>query len=183
MIKPLYCYSIAVFLFLVKRNLMRSLIKNYISQIEEIQFGKPWVGNSYSEILKTLNNDGFFVKPFKGMHSIAEIISHCTMWRNEAILKIETGTGTKTDDSEENWLLNSVLIKKGWDCIYDEYLSSHEKYIQVLSRKEDKFLTTTYYDIDFKKEYTYKFLVDGILHHDIYHLGQIGLIRKFIEIN
>ena len=160
---------------------MRSLIKNYISQIEEIQYGKPWVGNSYSEILKTIDNESCFIQPFKRMHSIAEIFSHCTMWRNEAILKIEAGVGTKTDDSEENWLLNSVLKKKGWGCIYDEYISSVEEFIQVLSHKEDEFLTATYYDIDFKKVCTYKFLVDGILHHDIYHLGQIGLIRKFIE--
>ena len=103
------------------------------------------------------------------------------MWRNEAIFKIETGLGTKTDSSVENWLSNSVLIKKGWDCIYDEYLSSFEKFIQVLSHKEDQFLKMTYYDIDFRKECTFKFLVDGILHHDIYHLGQIALIRKFVE--
>lgn len=160
---------------------MRQLIENYIFQIEEIQYGKPWVGNSYSKILNTLDNNNLFIQPFEGMHSIAEIISHCTMWRNEAIFKIETGLGTKTDSSAENWLSNSVLIKKGWDCIYDEYLSSFEKFIQVLSHKEDQFLKMTYYDIDFRKECTFKFLVDGILHHDIYHLGQIALIRKFVE--
>ena len=159
---------------------MNVLIKNYISQFEEIQNGQPWVGNSYRNILKNINDSNGFIRPLKEMHSIAEILSHCTMWRNEATLKIERGFGTKTDDSIDNWLSNTLLQNKGWTIIYHNYKSSIEKFIETLSYKEDAFLMTTYYDIDFKKECQYKFLIDGMLHHDLYHLGQLGLIKKFI---
>lgn len=159
---------------------MNVLIKNYISQFEEIQNGQPWVGNSYLNILKNINDSNGFIQPLKEMHSIAEILSHCTMWRNEATLKIERGFGTKTDDSIDNWLSNTLLQNKGWKIIYHNYKSSIEKFIETLSYKEDAFLMTTYYDIDFKKECQYKFLIDGMLHHDLYHLGQLGLIKKFI---
>ena len=159
---------------------MNVLIKNYISQFEEIQNGQPWVGNSYRNILKNINDSNGFIRPLKEMHSIAEILSHCTMWRNEASLKIERGFGTKTDDSIDNWLSNTLLQNKGWKIIYHNYKSSIEKFIETLSYKEDAFLMTTYYDIDFKKECQYKFLIDGMLHHDLYHLGQLGLIKKFI---
>ncbi len=60
---------------------MKVLITNYISQIEEIQNGQPWVGNSYRDILRNINDSNGFIQPFKEMHSIAEILSHCTMWR------------------------------------------------------------------------------------------------------
>jgi len=159
---------------------MNVLVKNYISQFEEIQNGQPWVGNSYRNILKNINDSNGFIRPLKEMHSIAEILSHCTMWRNEATLKIERGFGTKTDDSIDNWLSNTLLQNKGWKIIYHNYKSSIEKFIETLSYKEDAFLMTTYYDIDFKKECQYKFLIDGMLHHDLYHLGQLGLIKKFI---
>ena len=159
---------------------MNVLVKNYISQFEEIQNGQPWVGNSYRNILKNINDSNGFIQPLKETHSIAEILSHCTMWRNEATLKIERGFGTKTDDSIDNWLSNTLLQNKGWKIIYHNYKSSIEKFIETLSYKEDAFLMTTYYDIDFKKECQYKFLIDGMLHHDLYHLGQLGLIKKFI---
>ena len=159
---------------------MNVLIKNYISQFEEIQNGQPWVGNSYRNSLKNINDSNGFIRPLKEMQSIAEILSHCTMWRNEATLKIERGFGTKTDDSIDNWLSNTLLQNKGWKIIYHNYKSSIEKFIETLSYKEDAFLMTTYYDIDFKKECQYKFLIDGMLHHDLYHLGQLGLIKKFI---
>ena len=97
---------------------MNVLIKNYISQFEEIQNGQPWVGNSYRNILKNINDSNGFIRPLKEMHSIAEILSHCTMWRNEATLKIERGFGTKTDDSIDNWLSNTLLQNKGWKIIY-----------------------------------------------------------------
>ena len=131
---------------------MNVLVKNYISQFEEIQNGQPWVGNSYRNILKNINDSNGFIRPLKEMHSIAEILSHCTMWRNEATLKIERGFGTKTDDSIDNWLSNTLLQNKGWKIIYHNYKSSIEKFIETLSYKEDAFLMTTYYDIDFKKE-------------------------------
>ena len=159
---------------------MNVLIKNYISQFEGITNGQPWVGKYYRNILKNMNDSNGFIQPLKEMHSIAEILSHCTMWRNEATLKIERGFGTKTDDSIDNWLSNSLLQNKGWKIIYHNYKSSIEKFIETLSYKEDAFLMTTYYDIDFKKECQYKFLIDGMLHHDLYHLGQLGLIKKFI---
>jgi hypothetical protein len=160
---------------------MNVLIKNYISQFKEIQNGQPWVGNSFRNILKNINDGNGFTQPLKGMHRIAEILAHCTVWRNEAALKIETGQGTKTDDSIENWLSITVLQNKGWKVIYNSYKSSIEKFVETLSYKEDTFLMTTYYDIDFKKECPYKFLIDGMLHHDLYHLGKLGLIRKFIK--
>ncbi|WP_255420549.1 hypothetical protein [Aquimarina sp. AD10] len=38
-----------------------------------------------------------------------------------------------------------------------------------------------YYDTDFKGNYEYSFLLNGMLHHDIYHLGQLGLIIKYLK--
>ncbi len=63
----------------------------------------------------------FFTRPIKDLHSIAEIISHLTLWRMETILKIRTGTGSKTEDCEENWLTNDKLEPLGWRYLKLEY--------------------------------------------------------------
>jgi hypothetical protein len=51
----------------------------------------------------------------------------------------------------------------------------------LLRTKVDDFLLEKYYDTDFKGYYPYKFVVHGMLHHDVYHLGQLGLIIKFLK--
>ncbi|GAA4270791.1 DinB family protein [Aquimarina gracilis] len=160
---------------------MNTLINDIIEQLIEIQSGKIWIGSSYESKLKTIDDNLVFVRPIKDLHSIAEIISHLTLWRNEAILKIKTGKGSKTDDCEENWLTNEKLKVKGWAKIKAEYDHTLSEMIALLKEKDDKFLDQEYYDTDFKGNFRYSFLIRGMLHHDIYHLGQLGIIIKYLK--
>ncbi len=160
---------------------MNVLINHIIQQFIEVQEGRPWMGSSFAKKLKDIDEDLVFVRPLEDLHSIAEIISHLTFWREEAILKIKTGKGSKTDDCEENWLSNETLKVKGWSTIKAEYDNTLSELIALLKEKDDAFLDIAYYDNDFKGNYTYRFLIDGMLHHDIYHLGQLGIIIKYLN--
>jgi hypothetical protein len=124
-----------------------------------------------------------FKRPLQGLHSVAEIISHLTLWRKETILKIQTGRGSKTDACEENWLSNDTLKAIGWQPLKSDYDQTLTDLIDLLQSKEDDFLNQTYYDTDFKAHYPYSFIVNGMLHHDLYHLGQLGIIIKFLKEN
>lgn len=159
---------------------MQILIQHISKQLEDIQNGKNWIGSSFDSKLSSIDEQLMFTRPTTNLHSIAEIISHLTLWRNEAILKIKTGKGSKTDDCEENWLSIDTLKSKGWETIKNEYDSSLTELLSLLKHKEDTFLNETYYDTDFKGIYTYNFLINGMLHHDIYHLGQLGIIIKYL---
>lgn len=158
-----------------------SFITHIIKQLIDIQNGKIWIGSSYKSKLNTIDESKVFERPMVDMHSIAEIISHLTLWRQEAILKIQTGKGSKTDDCEENWLPNEKLKTIGWSSIKSAYENSLTQLIDLLKHKNDDFLEQEYYDTDFKGNYTYSFLLNGMLHHDIYHLGQLGIIIKYLR--
>lgn len=158
-----------------------SVITYIIKQLIDIQNGKIWIGSSYESKLNTVDESKVFERPMVDMHSIAEIISHLTLWRQEAILKIQTGKGSKTDDCEENWLPNEKLKNIGWSSIKSAYDDSLSELIELLKDKNDDFLEQEYYDTDFKGNYTYSFLLNGMLHHDIYHLGQLGIIIKYLR--
>ncbi len=162
---------------------MKYLIENIIQQLEEVQSGKLWIGSTFNSKLNNVNENLFFTRPMEDLHSIAEIISHLTLWRKETILKIRTGEGSKTDDCEENWLTNDKLKPLGWQYIKSEYDKSLTELIGLLRLKDDKFLEEKYYDTDFKGYYNYSFVINGMLHHDIYHLGQIGIIIKYLKKN
>lgn len=160
---------------------MNTIIKHIIQQYQEIQQGKPWIGSTYTSKLNRVDENDFFIRPFEDLHSIAEIISHLTLWRKETILKIQTGKGSKTDDCEENWLSNDKLKSLGWQYIKSEYDNTLSDLIDLLQSKDDTFLDENYYDTDFKGDYPYSFIINGMLHHDLYHLGQIGIIIKYLK--
>jgi len=160
---------------------MNTLINYFIDELKNIQHEKAWIGSSFDSKLKSIDYDLVFIRPIENLHSIAEIISHLTLWRTEAILKIKTGTGSKADDFEENWLTNTKLKEKGWAKIKLEYDNSLTDLISLLKEKDDSFLKEIYYDTDFKDNYEYRFLLNGMLYHDIYHLGQLGIIIKYLK--
>ena len=76
---------------------MDRTIRHIVNQLKKIQDGPLWVGANYSKRLSGVDDDAAFIRPIKGLHSIAEIISHLTFWRRETLLKIKTGTASKTD--------------------------------------------------------------------------------------
>ncbi len=162
---------------------MKYLIENIIQQLKEVQNGKLWIGGTFNSKLNQVNESLVFLRPIENLHSVAEIISHLTLWRKETILKIQTGKGSKTDDCEENWLTNDKLEILGWDNIKLKYDKTLSELIDLLKMKNDNFLNEQYYDTDFKDNYEYRFVISGMLHHDVYHLGQLGIIIKYLKEN
>lgn len=148
------------------------LINNLISQIKEVVSGKPWLDESFTKKLSTLSEEEAFKKPQIDIHSVAENLSHITQWRFEILRRFELGKRTMWIDDPRNWLTNEELKAKGWQKLKDEFHDSQKELEQFLANKSDEFLSEPYADKDFG------YLLEGILHHDIYHLGQIGLVIK-----
>ena len=160
---------------------MKIQIEYIINQLLENQDGKVWVGATYNSKLKGINEENAFIRPESDLHSVAEIISHLTTWQKETILKIKTGEGSLKDDCEENWYSNEKLKEKKWSGVLNEYKTTLAKIIELLKTKEDNFLQELYYDTDFEGHYPYSFVINGMLHHNIYHLGQLGIIIKYLK--
>jgi hypothetical protein len=161
---------------------MNELVTAIIDQMEQIHEGNGWIGVNFKKKVCGLSETEFFHR-LNGMHSIAEIVAHLSTWRLESILKIKTGKGSITDDDPSNWKSNRILKQIGKEEILLKHHESLLKLLNLLRQKNDDFLSEMYYDTDFKSNYPYSFLVQGMLHHDIYHLGQIGLLIKCQESN
>lgn len=157
------------------------LISNYIAQIKDVQNGKLWIGENFTKKIGAISEEEAFVKPNPNMHSVAEIISHLNVWLQDAIIKIEKGRGELLDSDPANWKPVEVLKPLGWEVLKNDFELYQRKVIALVENKSDDFLDMTYYDIDFKGDYPYRFLIEGVLHHNIYHLGQIGIILKLIR--
>ena len=159
----------------------RKVINYIIQQLLEVQNGKLWMGDNFERKLNSITEQEAFTKPSPTMHSVAELIAHLTAWSNDTILKIRNGIGELRDNEEQNWPENNYLKKLGWNAIIQDYKESYLKVIDLLKDKDDSFLKMKYYDQDFQGEFEYSFVLDGILHHNIYHLGQMGIVIKLIK--
>ena len=160
-----------------------SQISNYLIQIRDVNESKLWMGPNFKTKIQDVGEDLAFQPPVIGVHCIAEIIAHMTAWQKDASLKIKHGRGKLLDSDPENWKTIEELKTNGWKNLLNEYQASLTELLELIKNENDEFLDRAYYDIDFKSHFPYRFMVEGILHHSIYHLGQIGLILKIIKIS
>lgn len=160
---------------------MNNKIKTITGQYKNLHYGHNWFGQSFKVKLADLEDGIYFKRPAAEVHSVAELMAHCTAWRKDAITKIKTGKGELTEASEHDWPDLDRLKKKGWDAIYEEYTDSVDTLIRLLEEQEDDFLQAEYHDPEFNGVFPYSFAIIGIVQHDLYHLGQLGLVIKMLS--
>lgn len=154
-----------------------SRIESYISRLERLVNGGDWIDESFSGKLKQVNRVKAFKQLIPEKHSIAEILWHCIYWRNVLIKRIQGDRLFKQISmATENWISLNALEYKGWDTLKEEFDNTQQQLIELLSSKTDEFL-----DEEYEEGYTYDYFFEGIIHHDYYHLGQIGLLISFLE--
>ncbi|RYY18249.1 MAG: DinB family protein [Chitinophagaceae bacterium] len=152
------------------------IVRNYILQIQRAFQGDNWLDENFDKKLELINEQNAFQKPADDLHSIAEIVSHIIEWRKELLERLEAGRPPKLKmESPNNWIPNSLLKTSGWSSLLLELRVTQTLIITFLEKKDDAFLSQEWLGGE-----SYGFLVAGWLEHDLYHLGQIGLIYKMV---
>lgn len=153
------------------------LITNIVRQFQDVQEQELWLDENFKKKIDRLSEGLAFERPLPELHSVAELISHILVWRKECILKLKGQNSQLTMDSPENWLANDVLRRTGWETLKSEFYNSQKEIVELIENETDDYLEKQHTD-----GYTFKYLLEGLIHHDLYHLGQIGIVIKFLNL-
>lgn len=150
---------------------------NYVTDFEQLYEKGAWFGDTYMEKLADVTEKEAFTPPMKGVHTIAELVAHVIYWRTPIIKRLKGGKDYAASvDSPENWVPLDQLKAKGWKKILNDFGESQRELLNLLKQAKPGF---------FKEEYSpgnsWDYVVDGIIQHDIYHLGQLALVKKMIR--
>ena len=152
------------------------LIRNIIRQLNEIQDGSLWFDQSFKDKINNLSETDVFTRPIPQVHSVAEHVSHMLEWRKECILRYK-GQKTELMNSPDDWKGNTVLREFGWTNLKNALYNSRTELIGLIANQDDTYLENKFLDTD----YNFHYLIEGIIHHDLYHLGQIGITIKLLN--
>ena len=151
------------------------LIVSYLNQFKVLYEGTAWYGESFLEKFEGLESDQAFIQP-ASLHSIAQIVWHCIYWRIPLIKRLQGDFAYKSSVNDpKNWLPNESLKNKGWENLKGELAETQQQIINLLKSTSEAFLKAEY-----RPNITIQVVIEGGIHHDIYHIGQIGLIKKWI---
>jgi uncharacterized damage-inducible protein DinB len=134
--------------------------------------GPAWHGPAVKEVI----NEVTFYEALKSTdrsHNIVEIVFHMIAWRNFLINKLK-GEQAYDVTEEENFQKFDSLSEQEWADLKDRLENSQNELQNLLSNVDDSILNQKVGN----EKYTYYVLMHGVIQHDVYHLGQIVLLKK-----
>jgi len=149
-------------------------IKELLNSIQEAFDGNPWYGISVMEKLNSIDWYSANAVPRDGKKSVAQLLGHMINWRVFVLKKLQGATDFDIEmNSESDWPQIEIKNEEDWNQLRTELQQTQLELVRLLANFQDNWLDTTVPG----KDYDFRHLVDGICQHDIYHLGQIGLIQ------
>lgn len=147
-------------------------------QFEQLYDGELWLDETLMKKLAPVKAADSVKQPCPGMHSLQEMVLHIITWRKVLIARLRKDFAFSIDiNSTEDWKPGNELKAAEWHSILDELKRSQQELITLLHQQDDSILDRHVGSFG----YTYQYLIEGLIHHDLYHLGQIGLIKKLLR--
>ena len=149
-----------------------------INQLEEIYSGKPWFGDSISDIISNVSAEDAIRKPSGANHSIVDLVYHIITWRYFVIKQLQGDREFNVKQNDENdWRELNYDDQNLWENALSEFDRTHKLLVSEL----DNFNESSLAQIAPLRNYTHEFLLTGLIQHDMYHLGQISLLKSLLK--
>lgn len=156
---------------------MNKEVLSLADQMRDAYEGDPWWGRNANKLLSEVDEQIAFDKP-SGQHSILELVWHMVNWKEFAISRLHEIDGKDLHYFENNdWRHLDHTHKSLWHQGLERLRYVHNELINAVEQQNDKLLDQKVAE----REYTFRKLFQGVLEHDIYHLGQIAYIVKMAK--
>jgi uncharacterized damage-inducible protein DinB len=150
-------------------------INRIVKLFEDLQHGDCWIGTNFKETLygvdaatasKIISTNG---------NSIWQLTNHIIFWRTTVVNRL---TGSNNPPPFKDFLLPDELNAANWKQTGHDFEAAYHSLRTALHNVKDENLDKP----SVKPEQTIYQLIMGCLQHDVYHLGQMMLLRKSLSL-
>jgi uncharacterized damage-inducible protein DinB len=147
-------------------------------QLRRAFAGEAWHGPALLEIIRGLTATGAAARPLARSHCIWEIVRHIDVWDDVARRRMAGAVVQPTP--EEDWPAVTDTSDDAWSKTLDHLEQTHDALIRAVTSFSDSRLLEKVpgKDPDF---YTFYYMLHGIVQHELYHAGQIALLKKAVD--
>jgi len=145
-------------------------ITRIVEQLKQAQEGEAWHGPSVGEALAGVSAAGASRRLIPQAHCIWEIVHHIRV-TDEGVRAHLTGGAAP---EEPDWPSLTETGDSAWRAAVTALKASQRALREAAARLPEARLHETIPG----KSHTYWHELLGILHHDLYHAGQISLLKK-----
>ena len=152
-----------------------SEVKRILDQLKRAFEGEAWHGPSVVEVIEGITSRQAVARPFAGAHSIWELVLHISAWEH-AIVRRLNGDRAQLP-TEEDWPPVTGTSDEAWEQARHMLKQGHLELRSAISDLDDSRLDQPIVE-GLASVYV---TLHGIVQHDLYHAGQIALLKKAIS--
>lgn len=146
-------------------------IQQFVQQLEQAHNGGAWHGPSVKEALDGVDSAAAVRRPIAGAHNIYEIVHHLRVVDDV----VRSHFRGEAPSDENDWPeAGAELGEEAWQEARARLEASQKALRETVAALPDEAIGQSVPG----KEMTYGAELVGILNHDLYHTGQIVLLRK-----
>jgi uncharacterized damage-inducible protein DinB len=147
--------------------------KRIASQLRRSYEGPAWHGPALRELLQGVTAEHAAAKPVPGAHSVWELVYHIEAWERMALTTLQGGSyESMTGDAD--WPPVRETSADAWQAALERLKATTSKLVEIVRLMDQAKLD----EIVAGKEFSYYVLLHGVVHHNLYHAGQIALLKK-----
>ena len=144
-------------------------------QLKRSVRGVAWHGPSILEICGDVTAHEAVQHPVRGVHSIAELVLHITAWMRATQRGLDSGTTQLTP--AEDW--PTVAEPFDWAAALEQLREASKQLGARISLLSEQDFERTVHGYD--QVYSTYVLVHGVVQHNLYHAGQLAMLKKALR--
>ena len=141
--------------------------------------GQAWHGPSVLSLLSGVTAAQAAAHPVPGAHSIWELTLHIGAWENACLRRLQGDPAQLTDD--EDWPSVDDTSEDSWTATKQRLIDVHEQLLNAISSTDELRLDLPIIDAGDAEFSSVYVTLHGGVQHDLYHAGQIAILKKALQ--
>ncbi|HYW73134.1 MAG TPA: DinB family protein [Pyrinomonadaceae bacterium] len=145
-----------------------------LDQLQRAYEGTAWHGPSLKELLNGVTAEQAHARPLPNGHSIWELVHHIAVWEDVGRRRLQGDPAEVPISSPEDWPPADDTTDAAWTRSKESLERGHQLLVEAISQVPESRLDEP---IMAGKSTVYVTL-HGVIQHDLYHAGQIAILKK-----
>jgi uncharacterized damage-inducible protein DinB len=134
--------------------------------------GNAWHGPALLELLEDMDAALAFAKPLPDVHSIWELVLHVAVWDAVACRRL---AGEKC---QPEGIANFPVVPKPTEAAWRKVVAHAKRTHDVLVKTVEALPESRLRERVPGKRYDFYHMLHGVAQHELYHTGQIAILKK-----
>jgi uncharacterized damage-inducible protein DinB len=142
-------------------------------QLRHAFYGEAWHGPALLELLEDVDAETAAAKPLPNVHSIWELVLHIAVWDDAACRRL-AGEKWQPTGTANFPLVPEPATSAAWRKSVADVKRTHDRLVKTVAALAESRLRERVPG----KRYDFYHLLHGVAQHELYHAGQIAILKK-----